>query len=66
MIPVQTRRSVITRLRVSTVVPSVSIIFERMTPKTGVIKLNTVTFDTGLCFKRTPQSEYAIAERKAR
>lgn len=39
---------------------------DKNTPKTGIIKLKTVTFDTGLCAKSTPHNEYATADKRAR
>jgi len=43
---------------------SVSISLESITPNTGVIKLNTVTFDTGLYLSNIPQRAYATADKK--
>ena len=45
---------------------SSSISIERRVPKMGVEKEKIVTRETGLCFKRRPQTAYATAERAAR
>ena len=65
-IPEDTSSRVIMRFRRFTPLDSVSIISERIVPKMGVVKLNTETFDTGLCLRSIPQRAYATAERNAR
>ena len=61
-----TRIKEITKTPMRKVSASCNKIADKSTPKIGVVKPNTATFDTGLYFKRTPQSEYATADTIAR
>ena len=54
--PDETRTRVITRFRGLVPLASSSIRVERIVPNMGVVKLNIDTFDTGLCWSRTPHS----------
>ena len=66
-IPTETRIRVIARLpKESEEFSSRRKISERIVPKMGVVKLYTVTRDTGLYLRSRPQSEYAIADRNIR
>ena len=64
--PAHIRASAINTLPVETLLDSVSISFESITPNTGVIKLNMVTYDTGLYLSNIPQRAYATADKNAR
>ena len=64
--PVHISASATKTFTIDTLLVSVSISFESITPNTGVIKLNTLTFDTGLYLRSIPQRAYATADKKAR